>query len=121
MALAQIDALLAMQGTDVDIFSMVNASLSSVKTNLDAVQSALAEQSKTGYLTYETYQNLVKANGEYANAIEYTGSALRLNAKEAAQIDQEQMEALKRQAQTSAMEAMRKYAQDKAMLDSEKE
>lgn len=85
------------------------------------MQTALEKQSESGYLTYETYRSLIDANQAYADAIEYTGSALRLNAKEAAQIDKEQMDALKRQTQAASAEAMRRYVQDKEALAAERE
>lgn len=58
-------------------------SVSSLKSELGAINSAVSEQGYSGNLSVDTYNSLIAISKDYAECIEYQNGALQLNAEKA--------------------------------------
>jgi DNA repair exonuclease SbcCD ATPase subunit len=58
-------------------------SVSSLKSELGAINSAVSEQGYSGNLSVDTYNSLIAISKDYAECIEYQNGAIQLNAEKA--------------------------------------
>ena len=64
----------------------LSENFSSLKKELDTVNTAISEQTKNGSITAETYEALIAASSDYVSCIEYENGYLQLNAKKAQEL-----------------------------------
>lgn len=71
------------------------ASVSSLKSELGAINGAISEQGYGGALTVDTYNSLIAISKDYAACVEYQNGALQLNAEKANMLFEAKSELLK--------------------------
>lgn len=64
-------------------YADATTALSSLKSELSAINGAISEQGYSGNLSPETYDSLIAISKDYAACIEYQNGALQLNAEKA--------------------------------------
>lgn len=70
-------------------------SVSSLKSELGAINGAISEQGYSGNLSHETYESLIGVSKDYAACVEYQNGALQINAEKANMLFEAKSELLK--------------------------
>lgn len=67
----------------VSSYTTMTESVSSMKSELNAINGAISEQGYGGNLSVDTYNSLIAISSDYSACIEYQNGALQLNAEKA--------------------------------------
>lgn len=61
-------------------------SITSLTASYEALNNVLSEQNSQNYITSESYDELIKTNSEFANALEYGSGYMRINSEKAIEL-----------------------------------
>lgn len=108
------------QGTAADMteanLARFKSQISAVTNESEAVSKALSEQSESGSLSHETIESLIAVNGDYADALEYTGRGITLNQEKLDALNESSLEATRVEIEQQRAVDVNKWAKRAAQV-----
>ena len=98
-------------------FETVRASMEGVIEESNLVTSALSSQEYGATLSLDTYEQLIAANEGYADALEYSAGAIRLNSEKARQLLNEDIASQTLEAKIALREQAEEYRRNASAIE----